>query len=618
MAETPQHPQVLRFGAFEADLRAGELRKRGVKIKLQDQPFQVLALLLKHPGEVVTREELRRALWPEDTFVDFDKSLSTAVNRLREALGDEAENPRFVDTLPRRGYRFIAPVQAPKALAARRAVWILALAALGVAVIVAVLATSNVSGWGTRLLRGTSVPPIQSLAVLPLQNLSGQPDQEYFADGMTDALITELARINALRVVSRTSVMRYKGTKKPLREIVRELQVDAIVEGSVVRSRDRVRVAAHLIYAPADRQLWAESYERDLRDILALQKEIAASVASQVRAKLTPQEQARLKTARAVNPDAYEAYLLGSFHWGKLNEQGLKKSTEYFQKAIEIDPGYAPAYYGMAAAFAVLGQQEILPPRVAYPQAKTAALKALELDDNLAEAHTVLGWISRNYDWDWPRAEREFQRAIELDPRSAATHHGYAAYFEALGRSEEALNEQKLAQQLDPLSPFYNGQLALGLMNAERYEEAVEQAKKTLELDTTNSRAYYTLGVVHAHQGKYDLAIGELRKSADLSGGRFDVVAKLGETYVRAGRRAEARKILAEWEKQSAHRNVSSLGFATVYASLGEKEKAFAWLGKAYQERSPFLLSIRWNSAFDSLRADPRFAELLRRIGLSP
>ncbi|MCI0623044.1 MAG: tetratricopeptide repeat protein, partial [Acidobacteria bacterium] len=387
---------------------------------------------------------------------------------------------------------------------------------------------------------------------------------------------------------------------------------------SVMRSRDRVRIAAQLIYAPADRHLWAESYERDLRNILTLQKEIAVRVASGVRAKLTPQEKSHLGTARAVNPDAYEAYLRGSFHWRKLNEEGLKKSIEYFQKAIDIDSSYAPAYSGIATSFAVLGQQEILPPTVAYPQAKQAILKALELDDTLAEAHSVLGWISRNYDWDWPTAEREFKRAIELDPRSAVGHHGYAAYFEALGRFEDALNEQKLAQQLDPLSSFYNGQVALALMNARRYEEAVEQVRRTLELDPSNSRAYYALGVVHTHQGKYDQAIAELRKSADLSGGRFDVVARLGETYVRAGRRAEARKILAEWKEQSKHREVSPLGFATVYASLGEKEKAFAWLEKAYQERSPFLLSIRNNTAFDTLHTDPRFDDLMRRIGLPP
>ncbi len=621
MNSNRQSPQAYRFSGFELDPRAGELRKQGSKIKLQGQPLDILTMLLEHPGEVVTREDLQKRLWPADTFVDFEHSLNAAVKRLREALDDSADTPRFIETLPRRGYRFIGMLDGGSAVVPegeRRRLtrpWI-GYAAIALVVLAGVAFALNLGRWRDSALHRSAVPRIQSIAVLPLENLSRDPEQDYFADGMTDALIADLAQISALRVISRTSVMRYKGTKKSLPEIARELNVDAVVEGTVLRSGERVRIIAQLLYAPTDRHLWAESYERDLRDVLQLQSELARAIADEVRVKLTPQEQARLAAARPVNPEAYEAYLRGRFHLEKLNKEGLQKALEYCQQSIRIDPNYAPAYWGVSWVFGVLGQQEILPPRVAYPQAREAALKAIELDPSLPEAHAGLGWIYRNYDWNWPAAEREFRQAIELDARSPAAHHGFSEYLEAMGRFQEALTEEKRAQELDPLSSFYNGQLALALLNAHHDEAAIEQARKTLELDPSNSRAHYAWGVALARQRAYDQAIGELRQSAQLSGGRFDVMAKLGEIEVRAGHRIEAQRILADLKNQSKTRNISPLAFATLYASLGENAQAFAWLERAYQERSPFLVSIRSNSAFDDLRGEPRFQNLLRRIGL--
>jgi eukaryotic-like serine/threonine-protein kinase len=491
---------------------------------------------------------------------------------------------------------------------------------IAVVVLLAVIAgISNVGGWRTRLLGRASSPRIESLAVLPLANLSRDPEQEYFADGMTEALITDLSKISALKVISRTSVMRYKRTEKPLPQIARELSVDAVIEGSVLREGNQVRISVQLIHGATDKHLWADNYQRELRSILALQSEVARAIAQQVKITLTPQEQARLTSlGPAVNPEAYEAYLRGRSELNKLSVPGIKKGIEYLQKAIQIDPSYARAYAGLAIAYSLMGQQEILPVREAFAKSRELALKAFELDEALPEAHSVLGWIHRSYDWDWPGAEREFKRALELDPGSALAHNGYGGYLIVVGREEEALAEEKRAVQLDPLSSFLNGQWAIVLLQAQRYEEMAEQCRKTLELDPSNSRAYFALGLGHAQQGRYDQAVAGLRKSAELSGGRPDVLAELGYVYGLAGKKAEARKILDEFKQQAKQKNISPLNFAILYAGLGDKDHAFAWLERAYQERSPFLLDIKTLLGGDPLRSDPRFTDLLRRVGLPP
>src|SRR5712692_8584923 len=423
---------VIRFGPFEADLRAGELRKHGMKLKLVGQPLEVLAMLLECPGQLVTREELRARLWPTDTFVDFDHGLSAAVNKLRDALSDSAEKPTYVETLPRRGYRFISAVDLPDSLGLKPAV-----SEMRASHESTVVFGFDLGGLRRRLFGEPSAPRIQSIAVLPLENLSQDPEQEYFADGMTDELITKLAQISALRVISRTSAMRYKGTKKSVSEIARELHVDAVVEGAVMRAGDRVRISAQLIEAPTDHHLWAASYERDLRGVLSMQDEVTRAIVSEIRVKLTAREQARLANTHPIDPEAYRFYLQGRYYRYKLTPEGLLKATEYFQQALARDPGYALAYAGLADAYDSLAFFTVLSPLEVMPKAKAAAVKALEIDDNLAEAHVSLGWAGFTYDRDWPAAGRHLERAIVLNPAYPLAHSYYSLYLGALGRSEE-------------------------------------------------------------------------------------------------------------------------------------------------------------------------------------
>src|SRR6266446_2386560 len=457
--------RVLRFDTFELDLRTGELRKRGVKLRLQGQPLQLLRILLQGAGNLVTREELRSQLWPADTFVDFDHSLHNAIGRIRETLGDSAETPRYIETLPRRGYRFIAPVEQVQALRSSEANGNKTREALAVApqsktraatlaLTLLVLAASGSAFWLVRAVsRPTSAAPrSRSIAVLPLENLSGDPSQEYFADGMTEQLITDLAKVSSLRVISRTSVMRYKGTKKGLPEIARELNVDGIVEGSVMRSGNRVRITAQLLHAPTDKHLWAEAYERDLDDVLRLQNEVAQAIAQQVRAQLTPQQQARFRSASSVNPDAYEAYLRGRYYLSNqfTTEQPLNTAKSYFEESIRKDPGFALAYSGLADSYVYLAIFRQLSPEAAYKPAKEALRKALELDDSIGEAHDTLGQLSWRFEWNWDAAEREFNHAIALAPSYSCAHEDRAVYLSFIGRRAEALAEIAKSSELDP------------------------------------------------------------------------------------------------------------------------------------------------------------------------
>jgi TolB-like protein/DNA-binding winged helix-turn-helix (wHTH) protein len=455
MGVTKPTASAFQFGVFELDLKAGELRKQGIKVKLQEQPFQVLATLLEHAGEVVTKDELQQQIWAADTFVDFDHGLHSAITRLREALGDSSESPRFIETIPRRGYRFVAPLKligSPTESGVadgKDRLWtfggsVLA-GLLGGALLLGAVLTLNLGG-ARRWLWRESNPAIRSLAVLPLENLSGDPAEDYFADGMTDALIADLSKISALRVISRTSAMQYKGTKKRLPQIARELNVDGVVEGSVMRSGNRVRITAQLLQAGTDQHLWAEAYERDLGDVLKLQGEVAQTIAQQVRIQLTPQQKAQFGSALGVSPEAYEAYLRGRYFWNQRTEEGLGKSVGLFRHAIDIDPNFPLPYAGLADSYLLLGDFGFLAPDEAYPKAKAEALKALRLDDHLAEGHAALAMVALEYDWDWVNAEREFRLAIEANPSYATGHQWYAEYLTTLGRSEEAINQVNLSQ----------------------------------------------------------------------------------------------------------------------------------------------------------------------------
>jgi TolB-like protein/DNA-binding winged helix-turn-helix (wHTH) protein/Tfp pilus assembly protein PilF len=637
MQDDPQLRERFRFGVFELDLRAGELRKHGLRIRLQEQPLQVLATLVQHPGEVVTREELQKMLWPADTFVDFDHGLNKAVNKIREALSDSADSPRFVETVARRGYRFLAEVKAADALSgvppqtaapalpaieagdrphepathqrpASSFSW--KIPAIALLLVGAALATWKFYPWKH------SAPVIRSLAVLPLESLSNDASQDYFADGMTDELISDLGQISALRVISRTSVMAYKHARKPLPQIARELNVDAVVEGTVLRSGDQVRITAQLIEASSDKHLWSQSYEGELRDTLALQNKVALAIADQIRINLNPQEQAALKSVRVVNPQAYQSYLKGRFFWNKRTADGLKVALAFFNQAIDEDPKYAPAYSGLADTYALLADWEyaVMTPKEALPKAKAAAIKALELDNSLGEAHTSLAFCMDVFDWDLDSAGKEFRRAIELNPGYATAHHWYGSHLLLLGRNEEAIAEIRKAQNLDPLSLIINADLAEALVIAHSDDEAITQSRKTIEMDPNFPLAHTQLALAYLQKHDNDEAITELQKAVQLSGGSPACTATLARAYALSGMPSDARKLLGELIKRSDPDFSDASDVAVVYVALGNTDQAMHWLEKGYQAR--FNPSVLLRPGFDPIRKDQRFTDFLRRVGL--
>ena len=637
---------VVRFGTYEVSLQSGEVRKAGLRIRVQQQPMKLLEILLEHPGEVVTREELRSRVWPNESFGDFDQALNIAIGKLRSALADSAENPRFIETLPKRGYRFIADVSVldadapPKrpesvsgdlfgsqekkigpghtlqvaglAVAAKRRLWVTGRVIVALAF---VLSLSILSVWLFRS-RGPAPAGIRSLAVLPLENLSGDASQNYFADGMTDELITDLAQISALKVISRTSVMVYKGARRPLPQIARELNVDAVVEGTVLRSGDRVRITAQLIEASTDKHLWSQSYEGELRDTLALQSSVASAIADQIRINLTPREQAALKNVKVVNPEAYESYLKGRYFWNKRTADGLKAALAYFKQAIEEDPKYAKAYSGLADTYALLGdwQYAVMTSKEAFPEAKAAAIHALELDNTLGEAHNSLAFVLDGFDWDLDAGGKEFQRAIELNPGYATAHHWYAWHLSLLGRFDEAITEMRKAENLDPLSLIINADLAELLGLAHSYDDSIRQSLKTIEMDPNFALAHNQLAQAYLQKHMYAEAVAELQKAVELSEDSPTCIANLARAYVSSGQRSEAVKLLDVLKKRSSTGYSNSSEIAMVYASLGDTDQAMNWLEKGFEER--FNPGVLLRPGFDPLRSDPRFQNLLRRIGL--
>lgn len=571
---------LARFGDFEVNLQSGELRRNGLKIKLPNQSFHALSLLLENPGEVLTRTELAHKLWAGDTFVDFDAGLNSVIRRLRAALGDLANNPRFIETLPRHGYRFLARVKRESQEDVRS--------------------------------------PIESLAVLPLVNLTGDSNQEYFVDGMTDALITRLAQIGALRVISRTSAMHYKGTQKKLPEIAGELSVDAVVEGTVTRSGGRVRITAQLIHAPTDHHLWAGHYERQATDVLLLQAELASAIAQEIQVRVTPQEQARLASGRLVNSEAYEAYLRGRLHWNKRTEEGMKKGLELFQQALAKDSSYALSYAGVAESYNMMGYWGVAPPCDVSPKAKSAAIKGLEIDSSLAEAHTALAWTLFGYDWDWAAAERELRRAIELNPGYATAHQWYSHLLIYQGRAAEAFAAVQRTLHLDPLSLIMNSNAAGIYVLGHLWEEAEKNANSAVELESNFAPPHLFLGRVYEETGRPQEAMGEFDKAVALSGGATHYLSGLGHCLALGGHNIEARKVLAQLDEMAKQRYVSPYDFAVVYAGMRQTESVFAWLEKAYEDRSTWLAKVKADARFDLFHSDPRFQQLVMRLGLTP
>ena len=608
MGTAPLTVRVFRFGAFAVDARTGELISAGRRTPLRDQPLQLLLALLERPGELVTREELTRRLWPADTFVDFDRGLNKAMNHLRDALNDSADHPQFIETLPRKGYRFIAPVRpeaeelepavegAPPARSKSR-LW-LAIAAAFLAAIGVAIAVD--AGGVRRWIGGRpAVPRIASLAVIPLANLSGDPEQAYFADGMTDALITDLAKMGSLRITSRTSVMRYKETKLTIKDIGRELDVDAVVEGTVTRAGSRVRITAQLIQVSTDMHLWAETYERDVSEVLELQRAVATDIARRIDAVVRP-----LDRPRIVQPEAYGLYLKGRYAFYQYTSRGWQSAIEHFTRAIEHDPTFASAYSGLADTYVVAGAYDAIPADEALTRGKAAAAKALELDDGLASAHYVLATVHTWFDWDWQGAEREFRRALELDPNDALGRNWHGGYLSLRRRHQEAIAEHERARDLDPRSLIVNANLARALYWARRYDEAITQARRTLELDPRFGIALFWLEGSLRHQGLLKEAVA-LRQQVSTPE-RAQLIAR---TFERDGFQALLR------ECGAAYRDSGSLVTAArCYAQSGDTGQALALLEACALRRCSSLVNAMVEPDFDVLRSELRFQQLLRKV----
>ncbi len=625
-------PRVIRFGVFELDRRAGELRKEGVRVRLQEQPLRVLDALLAEPGEPVTREALRERLWPHDTFVDFGSGLNRAISRLRAALKDEADNPRFIETLDRRGYRFIAPVTVAAAgpatptsarreptpetalpvepLRSGRTAW------LGPAVAVVALLALLLAPALWRKALPADAGQIRSLAVLPLANLIGDPAQEYFSDGMTDALITNLASLPALRVISRQSVMRFKGSAKPLPEIARELGVEGVVEGSVARSGGRVRITAQLVHAATDRHLWARADERPSGDVLA-QGELARAIAAAVRVTVSAEESHRLTSKQAVNPDAYDAYLLGRHHFNQRTGSALDKAVTYFQAATAIDPGFALAHAGVAQAYGSRAMLGYVPPGRELPALKAAARRALELDPRLGEAHAAMA-TAHLAEWDWEGAELQFRIALEADPNSSLAQLWYSRYLHARARFEEGLAHRRKALELDPLDVVVNKAVATELGAIGRDAEALAQWSRTLELAPDRAPTHRDLGLYHIARGRNEAGLEHLRRARALAPHDPTTLAALAFGLAVSGDAPEARRRLGELEAESARRYISPVLSAYVHAALGRRGRAFALLEQAHATKDPLLIPLQADTRSSALRADPRFGDLLRRMGFAP
>jgi TolB-like protein/DNA-binding winged helix-turn-helix (wHTH) protein/Tfp pilus assembly protein PilF len=635
--------RIIRFGVFEVDLKAGELRKHGFRIKLAEQPFQVLAMLLERPGETVTREELRARLWPGDTFVDFDHGLNNAVMRVREVLLDSSEHPRYVETVPRRGYRFVAPVEETPARAAQEsspaAQSVLvpqvslpspasvsearfrtgslkrALMAAG-----ALVAAGALLGWFVRYKHSANdaakAPRSTSLVVLPLENLSGDRDQDYFADGMTDELIANLAKIRSLHVISRSTAMAYKGTRKPLSEIARELNVDAVVEGTVMRVGSRVRITAELVQVSTDHHLWADTYESQIGDVLALQNRVSSAIVHEIRINLTPEERERLAKTPAVSPEVYENYLKGLYYWNKRSDENLTRAISYFERATRLDPQYALAYAGLSDCYAIISAEIFgtMPASQAAPKAKAAALRALELDPTLVEAQTSLATEKFNYEWDWSGASEGFERAIGLNPSYATAYQRYSLYLIAMGRVQDSFAQIQKARQLDPLSLSINFSLGWRLYMARQYDAAIAQLKDTLDMDPSYELPHLVAGQAYEQKGNHALAIAELRQAVDLSHGTPLMVSALAHVYARSGNRVEAEKLLAQLKAKSMTEYVSPYYLAIVSVGLGRNQEALDWLEKAYGDRSNGLVFLQMEPELDGLRSDPRFVALQDKL----
>lgn len=619
---------VFRFGTFELNTATGELRKSGMTVKLRPQAAKVLILLATRRGEMVTREELTEQIWGHETFVDSEHGVNLCIRQIRAALDDNADTPRYIETLPRRGYRWLAPVEAgaplpapvadsqmPTSVPVSRPWFARKQTAIFFAITLAimiVLAVISPVGWRDRLF-ASSVHPVRTIAVLPLLNLSGDQAQDYFADGMTEALTTDLASMESLQVISRTSAMRYKAAQKSLPAIARELNADAVVEGSVQLSGDRVRVTAQLVRAADDRHLWADHYERDFRDVLALQDEVASDIAKQIESKLGGPKPASAPKMQVVSPAAYETYLKANYYFDSFD---LQKSVEYYNQAIKLDPSYAPAYAHMALAYSEMAFFGEVAPDKGWGKVKEVATLALQKDERLPAGHGALALAKLHYDWDFAGAEREFKRALELNPSDADIRHEYAHYLMAIGRLADSEAESKSALELDPVGDGLSSCLCWHSFAARHYDQSIRLAEKFLKSQPNDPWEHTILGWTYEQKRMPDQAIAEFKKAVESAQGDSFFLAPLGHAYALSGNRREAEKVLQTLSDRAKKSYVSPFDVALIYTALGEKDTAFNWLDKAVAERSTFLVYSKWEPRLDSLRSDPRFKQILKQIGL--
>jgi len=565
--------RIVRFSNYEVDLSAGHLRKRGVKIRLRDQSFEVLAILLEHAGEVVPREDLRRRLWPEHVFVDFDSNLNTAIARLREALNDSAEHPRFIETLSKRGYRFIASLSEP---AARR----------------------------------------PRLVVLPFANLSGDPAQEYFSDAITEEISGGLAGLGPehLAVIARTTAMHYKGSQKDVAQIGRDLTVDYVVEGSVLRAGDRITASVQLIQVKDQTHLWTKRYDADLQDIFSVENAVFQAIAAQI--GVVSRCAAKKPTE---NLRAYNLYLQGRHQMFKLTPEGMVRAKQCFEEAVALDREFALAYDSLAELFWYLGFLGVMPPKQASSTGVLAAIRALELDNTLAETHALLGWYRKELDYDWPEVHREMSRALELKPASPVVRFRYAkGWLLPHGRIQEAVAEIEGALESDPLSMDMRYWLGIVFWLGRQYDRAIEEGRRILEQDPAYAPGHFGIGLYCREKGMYDEAIAAHRRAAELSGGAPVMLGWLGLALAQGGNTGEARALLERLHGIALKAYVPPTSFAWIHLGLGEIDAAFGWMDRAIDARDHMMTPIKTYPFLDSIRPDPRYPALLRRMNLKP
>jgi TolB-like protein/DNA-binding winged helix-turn-helix (wHTH) protein/Tfp pilus assembly protein PilF len=625
--------QIYRFAEFELLPSVGELRTKGSCVRLQEKPLQLLLALVESPQRLVKRDQLRERLWDSDTFVDYELGINVAIKKVRDALGDSAEDPRFIQTLAKKGYRFLVPVEvtypqisaptvsAPLPVAAAPAAvpdpapgggrsvrrrWILAL-----------LATAALSALGLWLFEPQAkhghAPQIHSLAVLPLRNLSPDSGQDYLADGITEELITSLAQSLPLRVISRTSVMRYKQSSEPINQIARQLGVEAIVEGAVARSGNQVTVTVQLIDATEDRHLWAQKYRRNLGDLLGIEAELAQQIASQVGGTLSLRHDFKATKPHPVDPQVYELCLLGRFHWNKRTAADLAKSVEYYQQAIERDPTYAPAYAGLANAYALLPQYSNVELQEGNGKAAAAARHALELDETLTEAHATLGFIGlTSWEYDWAQAGQEIRRALELNPNYSSAHHWFAFYLFSLDRRNEALAEMELARQLDPLSAIISADEGQFLYETRRYEEARVRLRQAIELQPDFSQPHETLALVELETGHTSDALKEARSGLALAPSAPRTIGEAGYVLAAAGQSKEARELLESSENTVPKGSAFPTFAALIYMGLGHRKEALDVLETMSNPKTGAgIYGLHQRHILDELRTDPRYQKLV-------